>query len=149
MDNTHDWMDDVTEILDQHAANERRLQGLPAEDKPEDSEAEPKVSEEEAKESEGEPIVSEQEVKDSEGEVSEEKADVSEVEPEVKELDEDEKEELRQENKSLLEAFVVSRNIVVLRSLDLTDYYFNMSSIHNMKINVLNGDMWLYNIRDL
>ena len=117
MDNTQDWMDDVTEILDQYAANERRLQGLPAEDKPKDSEAEANVSEEGDKVSVDEPKVSEQESEDSNGEpkvsegeskVSEEKADVSEVEPEEKELDEDGKEELRKENKNMMEAFVVS-----------------------------------------
>jgi hypothetical protein len=117
MDNTQDWMDDVTEILDQYAANERRLQGLPAEDKPEDSETEPNVSEEGDKYSEDKPKVSEQEAKDFEGEpkvsegeskVFEEKADVSEVEPEEKELDEDGKEELRKENKNMMQAFVVS-----------------------------------------
>ena len=96
MDNTQDWMDDVTEILDQYAANERRLQGLPAEDKPEDSETGPNVSEEGDKYSEDKPKVSEQEAKDSE------------VEPEEKELDEDGKEELRKENKNMMQAFVVS-----------------------------------------
>ena len=110
MDSTHDWMDDLNDILDQHAANERRLQGLPAEDEPKDSETEPTVPEEAAKDSEGEPKDSEDEPKDSEDEpiVSVEMADVSEVEPEMKELSEDEKAELRQENKNLVEAFVVS-----------------------------------------
>lgn len=99
-------MDDVTEILDQYTANERRLQGLP----PDDSEVEPIVSEEEAKLSEDEPKVPDQEGKDSEGEpkISDETADVSEVQPGIKELDEDEKEKLRKENKNLVEEFVVS-----------------------------------------
>ena len=101
MDNTQDWMDDLNGILDQHTANERRLQGLPAEDKPKDSEDEPMVPEE-PEESESEPKVSEDEPI-----VSVQMADVSTA-PEVKELDEDEKEELRQENRNLVEAFVVS-----------------------------------------
>ena len=117
MDNTQDWMDSVTEILDQYAANERRLQGLPVEDKPKDSESEEKdfedvteVSEGKPKESEDEPKESEDEPKESEDEpkVSEEKADTSEVEPEIVELDEDEKEKLQEEKKNLVKEFVVS-----------------------------------------
>ena len=91
MDNTQDWMENVTEILDQHAANERRLQGLPVEEKPKDSEDDAKESKKVTDVSEDEP------------EVSEEKA-----EPEVIELDEDEKEKLREKNKDLVKEFVVS-----------------------------------------
>ena len=105
MDNTQDWMDDVTEILDQYAANERQLQGLPPEDKPKDSEGEPIVSGEEAKSFE----ISDHEAKDSDAEpkITDKKADTTEVQPEVKELDEDDKEKLRKENKNLVEEFVV------------------------------------------
>lgn len=91
MDNTQDWMENVTEILDQYAANERRLQGLPVEEKPKDSEDDTKESEKVADVSEDEP------------KVSEEKA-----EPEIVELDEDEKEKLREKNKDLMKEFVVS-----------------------------------------
>lgn len=116
MDNTRDWMDDVNDLLVQYEANERRLQGLPVETKPKDSEDEPKVSDSETKESE--PKEAEEEAKEGateprvpeeEATVSDEKADVSEVEPDVKELDEDEKERLRQQNKNLVEEFVVKR----------------------------------------
>lgn len=116
MDNTSDWMDDVKDLLDQYEANERRLQGLPDETRPKDSEDEPKVSEGETKESE--PKEAEEEAKEGATEprvseeaaiVSDEKAGVSEAEPDVKELDEDEKERLRQQNKNLVEEFVVKR----------------------------------------
>ncbi|XP_028414728.1 nuclear anchorage protein 1-like isoform X2 [Dendronephthya gigantea] len=123
MDNTQDWMDDVTEILDQYEANQRRLQGLPPEDKPKESVGEteisddepkvtgeePNVSEEEAKVSEEQPDVSGGEPKDPSGEQPVEMTEVSEVEAELKELDEDGKEELREKNKSLMKAFVEKR----------------------------------------
>ena len=91
MDNTQDWMENVTEILDQYAANERRLQGLPVEEKPKDSEVDTKESQEVTDVSEDKP------------KVPEEKA-----EPKIAELDEDEKEKLREKNKDLMKEFVVS-----------------------------------------
>lgn len=110
MDKTQDWMDSVTEILNQYAANERRIQGLPVEDKPKDSESEEKDSEAVTEVSESEPKVPEDEPKEPEDEpkVSEEKADTPEAEPEIVELDEDKKEKLREENKNLVKEFAVS-----------------------------------------
>lgn len=109
MDNTQDWMDEVTEILDQYKSNERRLQGLPPEDKLKDSEDELKVAEDKPGDSEGDAKTGE-----SQPEVSKASADEAKVEPEVKELDESEKEKIRAEQKKLVQAFVVS----IVNSLD-------------------------------
>ena len=96
MDQTRDWMDEMNEIVDQHEAAERRLQGLPAE-----------ITRQQVTDQlESTPEVIETETKEPEGDDQVEK--LTGEEKEVKELDDDEKDKLQRDSKNLVEAFVVS-----------------------------------------